>query len=128
MNLSFFTSLKYALQGLKYVYQRERNFRVQCVVAIFVLGGTVFFQFDTWEYILIILLCTSVLTLEILNSAVEVMLDILKPRLSAQVEVAKDIMAGAVFLVSLCSGIVGLILFAPHILELCSVIWYTVGD
>lgn len=119
---SFVTSCQYALRGLHYVYQHERSFRMQCMVALCALVGTVLFRFDIWECVLVLLLCASVLTLEVLNSAVEVVLDILKPRLSAQVGVAKDIMAGAVLLVSLCSAIVGLIVFVPHILELLSVI------
>ncbi len=122
MSLSYTTPFVHALHGLRHVYQHERSFRIQSAVAVCVLMAGLVIRLDTWEYILLVLLCISVLTLEVLNSAVEVVLDILKPRLSAQVGVAKDIMAGAVLLVSVCSAVIGAILFFPHILELLSVI------
>lgn len=118
--------MQYAIRGLQHVYVHERNFRFQCFVTVFVVLAAIFFRFDTWEFVLITLLSVSVLTLEVLNSAVEVVLDILKPRLSGQVGIAKDIMAGAVLLVSLCSFFVGVVLFYPHVLELFYLFWYTV--
>jgi len=115
---SYRTSFGHAIHGLRHVYTHERSFRVQCRMAVVVLLLGLLVQFEVWEYILILLLCASVLTLEVLNSAVELVLDVLKPRLSAQVGVVKDMMAGAVLLVSLCSAVVGCILFFPHVLEL----------
>jgi undecaprenol kinase len=115
---SYSASVQHAIHGLRHVYTHERSFRIQCRVAVVVLLAGLVVQFDVWEYILILLLCASVLTLEVLNSAVELVLDVLKPRLSAQVGVVKDMMAGAVLLVSLCSAVVGFLLFLPHVLEL----------
>lgn len=120
MTPSFFQSCRHAIHGLVYVYIHERSFRLQCFVALCVLVSAALLGFEMWEYIVLVVVCASVLTLEVLNSAVEVMLDILKPRLSAQVGVAKDIMAGAVLLVSFCSAIIGGILFFPHVLEILS--------
>lgn len=120
--MSYITPFKHALHGLGHVYANERSFRLQCLATVVVLSAGLVVHLETWEFVLVILLCCSVLTLEVLNSAVEVVLDILKPRLSAQVGVAKDIMAGAVFLASVCSAIVGVLLFTPHILELIALI------
>jgi diacylglycerol kinase len=118
MTSSFWQSTQHALHGIIYVYTHERSFRLQCFVAVCILLSAVLFGFEMWEYIVLVLVCASVLTLEVLNSALEVVLDILKPRLSAQVGVAKDIMAGAVMLASFCSVIIGGILFFPHVLEI----------
>ncbi len=118
MRLSYLTSFRHAIHGLRYVYMHERSFRIQCRVAVIVLMFGLLVDFDVWEYILLLLLCASVLTLEVFNSAVELVLDVLKPRFSAQVGVVKDMMAGAVFLASICSAVVGCLLFVPHVLEM----------
>jgi diacylglycerol kinase len=114
----FFSSFKFAIRGLIYVFKHERSFRLQCLVAVLVIFGTWFFNLAVWETILILLLVASVLTLEVLNSAFEVVLDVFKPRLYEHAGVAKDCMAGAVLLASLFSFFIGVYLFLPHILEL----------
>ena len=52
-----------------------------------------------------------------MNTAVEKFMDVVKPRLHAQVEVVKDIMAAAVFLASLGSIIIGSFIFIPRLVE-----------
>ncbi len=111
-------SFRHAIHGLQHIYTHERSFRIQCRIALLVLFAGLIVGLDVWEYILVLLLCSSVLTLEVINSAVELVLDVLKPRFSAQVGVVKDMMAGAVLLVSVCSAVIGFLLFFPHMLEL----------
>ena len=63
------------------------------------------------------ILITMVLTMELLNTALEYFTDLLKPRLHQYVESIKDIMAGAVFLTSACAIVVGLLIFVPYFLH-----------
>ena len=111
---NFFKSLHYAARGLRYVFKHEQNFRIQVIISCLVVIFMFWFPLSTREIVMIIILITMVLTMEILNTALERFADLLKPRLHEYVSVIKDIMAAAVLLTSLSAGIIGGIIFIPH--------------
>ncbi|HBU07556.1 MAG TPA: diacylglycerol kinase [Candidatus Magasanikbacteria bacterium] len=121
--LRLIKSFKEAIQGVAYVFKHEQNFRIQVVISLLVLIFVWFFELSKAEMIVIFLLIILVLILELLNSAVEKLSDVLKPRLSLQIGVVKDIMAGMVFLSSLGAVVIGLIIFWPHLFEFIERIW-----
>jgi len=104
-----------AWQGIKYVFKHEQNFRFQAVAAVVVLVAAAVLKLDRAEFVLIFFLIIAVMVLELINSAVEKFADLLKPRLSHQIEVVKDIMAAMVFLAAFGSLVIGLIIFWPHL-------------
>ena len=110
-------SLFDAWQGICYVFKHEQNFRLQIYTAVLVLFAVWYFALTRAEMVVIFLLIFLVLILELLNSAVEKMADVLKPRLSLQIHSIKDIMAGMVLISSLGAMIVGIIIFYPHVIE-----------
>lgn len=119
----FIQSVKDAWRGVKFVFKHEQNFRIQIFTALCVIGAGWYFDLSKPEWILVIFLILSVITLEFLNSTVEKLSDILKPRLDYQVEVVKDIMAGVVFLTSLGAIVIGVIIFWPHLIALFNRWW-----
>ena len=110
-------SLFNAWRGICYVFKHEQNFRLQIYTAVLVLFAVWYFALTRAEMVVIFLLIFLVLILELLNSAVEKMADVLKPRLSLQIHSIKDIMAGMVLISSLGALIVGIIIFYPHVVE-----------
>lgn len=114
-------SLSYALSGLKHVFFQEPNFQVQLASAIVALVMMIGFPLSWNERIVILLLIFAVLILEIVNSAVEQLVDLVKPRLSPQVKLVKDMMAAAVLSSSIAAIIIGSIIFIPYLLELLPV-------
>ena len=110
----FFRSIRHALRGLFDVARAEQSFRLQILISILVIACSVILPLNTWERILVLLLCSAVMVLEILNSIMERFADAVQPRLSPMVREVKDMMAGAVFLTALTSGAVGLMIFYPH--------------
>ncbi len=119
MNIHQFTSsLKHAGRGLAYVFKGEQNFRLQTVGALLVVTCLVAFPLSTWERILLLILVIMVLTMELVNTALERFTDLLKPRLNYYVGTIKDIMAGAVLITSLGAVIIGGILLFPHFMTL----------
>ncbi len=111
-------SVRYAIRGISYTYAHERNFRIQFFVGTLVVVLSFLLQMKAYEKIILAMMIAFVLVLELLNTTIEMFLDLLKPRLSPQVELVKDIMAGAVLLASIGSLIVGCIVFIPYIIEL----------
>ena len=114
----FFDSFKDAGRGLKYTFDHEQNFRIQVLLALVVLVLTFVFPLKVWEVILLIILVMTVLTVELFNTALEYMTDLLKPRLHHYVLVVKDVMAAAVLVSSIGALVVGLIIFLPHFISL----------
>ncbi len=112
-----FHSFRDAGKGLKFVFKNEQNFRIQILVSIIVLVFAWLFSLSKAEYILLVILIVSVTTLELLNSAVEKFSDVLKPRLSYQIGVIKDIMAAVVLVASLGALVIGILIFWPHFFE-----------
>lgn len=107
-------SFSYALGGLSYVIKHEQNFRIQLFCAFLVLLCALFFRIRSLEFILLCGAVAMVLILEIINTAIERSLDIVKPRLSEQVKMVKDIMAGAVLIASIFALILAIFIFWPH--------------
>lgn len=119
MNLArLIHSFQDAWKGVVFVFKNEQNFRIQIFVSLVVLLMANYFSLSKGELIVIVLLIFLVLILELLNSAVERLADVLKPRLSFQIKIVKDIMAAIVFMAALSSVIIGLIVFWPHFVAL----------
>lgn len=75
-----------------------------------------FFPLSGLERALIILSIALVLTLELANTALERVMDILKPRIHPYARVIKDMMAGAVLLTTLAAIAIGIAIFSPYVL------------
>jgi diacylglycerol kinase len=111
-------SLKYAFRGWWYVFKHEENFRIQMFVAFFVAMAAIYFPLSKQERIIVIFMIFFVLLMEMINTALEYLIDLLKPRLHHYVSLVKDIMAGAVLLTAFCAVILGLFIFFPYLVRL----------
>lgn len=111
-------SFQYAWKGLEYTFKNEQNFRIQLAVAVVILALMVIFRVDQWEAVALVFVIMAVLITELLNTILERMVDILKPRLHHYAEIVKDMMAAAVVLSSTGAVIVGLIIFYPYFYRL----------
>jgi len=110
-------SFKYALKGFVKVFKEEQNLRIQSGVAILSIVMAIIFKISRLEWIALFFVILAVLLAEIINSAIERITDVLKPRIDNYVKEIKDIMAAAVMLASISAVIVGLIIFIPHIFD-----------
>lgn len=111
---SFLRSFVFAMRGILMVWHEERSFQVQVIGAIAVTVLMFLFQLKPWEYIIISILMALVLILEIMNTVAERFVDMVKPRMHSYVGAIKDMMAGAVLIMSITAAIVGGIIFFPH--------------
>lgn len=111
-------SISNAIRGLKLAISSQRNFRIEVFVAILVILFAFFLKFSHTDLCILIIMISMVLICELLNSVIEFTLDaVYKNSYSKLVEMAKDMSAGMVLLVSVVSVIVGLILFGHYILS-----------
>lgn len=111
-------SFGYSFKGLRTVFREEQNLKIQFFAAIIILILAWYFSVDRLELIILILSMGLVILAEVLNSAVERVTDVLKPRINDYVKEIKDIMAAAVMITAITSIIIGILIFYPHILKL----------
>lgn len=107
-------SFRAAWRGILTAFRAERTFRVMLATAFLVTAIVATLPLAAWERVLLLVLTGGVLVLELLNSLVERLADLLKPRLSSYVGELKDLMAAAVLTAAVFSALAGLLILAPH--------------
>ena len=110
-----YRSFKHAWRGLVYTFRYELSFKIQTVFAAITLIASFYFPLKSSERIVIILLVALVLILELVNSVLERILDLFRPRINESSKFIKDIMAGAVLLAAIVALVLGLTIFLPYI-------------
>lgn len=110
-------SFSFAARGFRYVLRGERNFQIELLVAGLVVFGMLVFDLSVLERIALILCIVWVLTLELVNTAVERIMDVLQPRIHPYARIIKDVMAAAVLVSSVGAFLVGLAIFLPRIFD-----------
>ena len=109
-------SFKYAFSGISYVLKTSRNFKIQLIFAVSILVIGILLQISLNNYVILISTIMSVLILEILNTSIESIVDlVVKNEYSYLAKISKDTSAGAVLLVSINSVIIALYIFVPKI-------------
>jgi diacylglycerol kinase len=113
---SIFRSIGYALRGIATAYRTERSFRYQLVATIVLGAFLTLIPLEGWERAILVLVAALVLVLELLNSSLERLTDLAKPRLHAYAGEIKDLMAGSVLVASVAAVILALMILGPHLL------------
>ena len=109
-------SLKYALSGLIYCFRTTRNFRIQLFLGILIFLIGFIFNLTSFEYLILFSTIISVLILELINTSLESLVDlIVENKFNRLAQISKDCAAGAVILAALNSIIVACFLFIPKI-------------
>ncbi len=108
-------SFKYAFEGIKLTYRNEPNFRIQLVLAILSTILGIFLKISQIEWLILIIIIFVVLLLELINSSIEALVDLISPEKNEKAKIAKDTAAGAVLVASILSLIIGIVLFLPKI-------------
>ena len=109
-------SFKYAFSGISYVLKTSRNFKIQLIFAIISLIIGFLLQISQSNFVILIATILSVLILEILNTSIESIVDlVVKKEFSSLAKISKDTSAGAVLLASINSVIIAVYIFVPKI-------------
>ena len=109
-------SFKYAFSGISYVLKTSRNFKIQLIFAVTSLMIGFLMKISLSNYVILIATIMSVLILEILNTSIESIVDlVVKKKFSSLAKISKDTSAGAVLLASINSVIIAVYIFVPKI-------------
>ncbi len=114
-------SFKYAAAGVTYAFNTQRNFRIHCVMGTLAISIGALLSLTGAEMAIICITSGLVLTLELLNTAIESVVDLtVGQNYHELAKIAKDCAAGAVLISAFASVLVGLCLIAPKVMLLFS--------
>lgn len=108
-------SVGFAFKGALLLIRTEASIKIQVVIAVLMTIAGFCFDISITEWILQIFAIAIVLGIEGMNTAVEKIADYIQPEFDVKIGFIKDVSAGAVMLVSIASGIIGLIIYLPKI-------------
>lgn len=110
-------SFGFAFEGLRAVITKGRNFRIQLVMATLASILGVYLKLSSSEWLDLVIIAVLVLILELVNTSIEAIVDLVSPEIREKAKLAKDISAATVLVASIGSVVVGALLFLPKILH-----------
>ncbi|WP_342528867.1 diacylglycerol kinase family protein [Chryseomicrobium sp. FSL W7-1435] len=111
-------SFKNALVGVMTATKNERHMKFHLLAAICTILAAFLLKFTAIEWIVLLLTISGMLTLEMINTAIERFVDLVEPNWNEKAGQVKDIAAGACFIYACGSAVIGCILYIPKIIEL----------
>lgn len=111
-------SFSNAFRGIFFAFKTQHNIWIHSLAIVVVVIAGFIFKLDVMEWGLVVLAIGLVLAAEMINTAIEWLIDLVSPDYSEKAGLIKDVAAGAVLIAAVISVIIGAIVFLPKIIEL----------
>lgn len=109
-------SFKYAFEGIAAGIKKERNMKIHCAAALLVTAAGFIFKISAAEWCICLVLFGLIFALELVNTAVEAVVDLVTEERKPLAKLAKDTAAGAVLIAAVMAAAVGCIIFVPKLI------------
>ena len=116
-NKKLINSFKYAFKGLGSAVKSERNMKIHFTMMMLVIIAGIFLNIAIWEWITCFILFGLVIGMECVNTAIEIIVDMVSPKYNEAAGRAKDIAAGGVLACAIGAAVAGIFIFLPKVLE-----------
>lgn len=111
-------SFKYAVEGIWFTVKYNQNIRIHLAIALLVILTSIYFQVTPFEMGILGIMILLVLCTEMINTAIEEMVNFVTREHQREAKIAKDVSAGMVLLTAVGSIVVGILIFLPYILKM----------
>lgn len=111
----FFKSFKYAYEGIAFGFRTEKKMLFHLIAAIVVIIVGMLTHLQAFEWFIILILISGMFSLELMNTAIENVVDLVTLEKHPLAKHAKDVAAGAVLIYAIVSAIIGFIIFIPKL-------------
>lgn len=118
---AFINRVRFALEGWMAFFSKETNGQIQLCVAVAVIIAGFVFGLSAIEWVIILGCIGLILALEMVNSAIEKLCDLVHPEKHPTIKFVKDVAAGAVLWASVITVVIGAIIFLPKVILLIQV-------
>jgi len=121
---NLFLSFKYAWAGVVYAFTTQRNFRIHTGIGVLAVSLGIFLEIEAMEMSVIVMTCAIVMVLELINTAIESVVDLtVKQSYHELAKIAKDCAAGAVLISALAAVVVAACILLPPLWQHISLIF-----
>jgi diacylglycerol kinase len=117
MPKKFIRSFKYARAGAEHALRTQRNIWIHLGIGLLVVGLAVGLKTDRIEMAVLILTIAFVIAAEMINTAIEEVVNLAKPEHHPLAALAKNVAAGAVLVAASGAVLVGLLIFVPKLMK-----------
>jgi undecaprenol kinase len=117
-HLPSLTSFSYAISGIVIALRSEKNMRFHFFFSIIVLLVSYYFSITKTEWLFILVAICGMFALELVNTAIERVVDLVTAEYHPLAKQAKDLAAGAVLVYAILSVGIGIVIFLPYLLKL----------
>lgn len=112
-----YKSFGYAFEGIFAGIRGERNMKIHCFAAVCVVVAGVLFHISVTEWCICLVLFGLILSLELVNTAIEAVVDFVTEDKKPLAKLAKDTAAGAVLIAAVMAAMAGLLIFVPKLIS-----------
>lgn len=113
-----YKSFGYAFEGIFAGIRGERNMKIHCFAAVCVIVAGALFHISVTEWCICLVLFGLILSLELVNTAIEAVVDLVTEDKKPLAKLAKDTAAGAVLIAAVMAAMAGLLIFVPKLVSL----------
>ncbi len=110
-------SFLHAYEGIVYAMMKERNMHIHITMALLVIVFGIILELSYVEWLICLILIALVISLELINTSIEAVVDLVTTNDSALAKIAKDSAAGAVLFTSIVAAFIGVVIFLPKIIN-----------
>ena len=114
----FFKSFSYAFIGIIEALRTEQNLLFDFIYAILTIILGIILKLSAIEFAIVILAIGLVISLEMVNTAIEYVVDMAMPEIHPLAKIGKDVAGGAVLVSAFMAFVVGIIIYLPKVIEL----------
>lgn len=114
---SIVKSFKYAFMGIGFMLKTSVNIPLYFAFTLFVIVCGIYFRISSYEIGWILIMALLVICMEMINTTIEEMVNLIKKEHSAEGKIVKDVAAGMVLLTTISYIIIVLFIFIPHIIK-----------
>jgi diacylglycerol kinase (ATP) len=111
----FTDSVNCAIEGIIYAVKSQKHMRNHFLAALIILGAVLFLRVSSLEFILLVVSVSFVLFAELINTAIELCVDIVSPGYHPLAKAAKDVAAGSVLIAAIGAAVMGYLILSRHI-------------
>lgn len=116
----FLKSFTYAFYGINYALNSDQNLKIHLIIATLVMVASILLKVTPYEMGILGLTILLVISTEMINTALEKMVDLITKEHRLEAKIAKDVSSGMVLITAVGALVIGFLVFLPHVLKLLS--------
>ena len=112
----FINGFRFAWNGIVGALGDQLNLRIQSGIAFLAFAAGVYFELTALEWCCLLLSVALVISMELINTSIEKLVDMVSPEFQPAAGRVKDIAAGSVLVAALISAVIGIFIFGPYVM------------